>query len=71
MTGVMELQPDDGPRSSLSIRPGFRQCSRISPKFARRFTEEIRKLAGNMPRDCQKKTGRLTVRIPKAAGLAG
>ncbi|RRT34972.1 hypothetical protein B296_00058615 [Ensete ventricosum] len=57
MTGAMELQLDDGPRSSLSIGPGFRQCSGISPKFARRFTEGIEKLAGNMPGDHRKKIG--------------
>ncbi|RRT60275.1 hypothetical protein B296_00012875, partial [Ensete ventricosum] len=47
MTGAMELQLDDGPRSSLSIGPGFERCSGISPKFARRFAEGIEKLAGN------------------------
>ncbi|RRT51124.1 hypothetical protein B296_00003882 [Ensete ventricosum] len=57
MTGAMELQPDDGPRSSLSIGPGFERCSGISPKFARRFTERIGKLAGNTQGDRQKKTG--------------
>ncbi|RWV79235.1 hypothetical protein GW17_00059668, partial [Ensete ventricosum] len=67
MTEAMELQPDDEPRSSLSIRPGFRRCSGISPKFARRFTEGIRKLAGNMLGDHRKKSGRLTERMPKAA----
>ncbi|RWW02366.1 hypothetical protein GW17_00034548 [Ensete ventricosum] len=71
MTGAMELQPDDGPRSSLSIGLGFRRCSGISPKFARRFTEGIRKLTGNMLRDCQKKTIGLVARISEAAGLVG
>ncbi|RWV83089.1 hypothetical protein GW17_00055352 [Ensete ventricosum] len=46
MTGAMTLQPDDGPRSSLSIGPGFGRCSGISSKFTRRFTKGIGKLAG-------------------------
>ncbi|RWW59279.1 hypothetical protein BHE74_00033799 [Ensete ventricosum] len=40
-------------------------------EFARKFTEGIGKLAGNTPRDCQKKTIRLTARIPEAAQLSG
>ncbi|RWW38651.1 hypothetical protein BHE74_00056104 [Ensete ventricosum] len=56
MAGAMKLQPDDGPRSSLSIGSGFGRCSGISPKFARRFTEGIGKLAGNTPGDRRKKT---------------
>ncbi|RRT46707.1 hypothetical protein B296_00031554, partial [Ensete ventricosum] len=43
----------------------------ISPTFARRFVEGIGKLAGNMPGDHQKKTGRLTARMSEAIGLAG
>ncbi|RRT47080.1 hypothetical protein B296_00031561, partial [Ensete ventricosum] len=71
MTGAMELQPDDGSRSSLSIGPGFGRCSGISPKFARRFAKGIGKLAGNMSGDCWKKTKRLAARMPQATGLAG
>ncbi|RWW61204.1 hypothetical protein BHE74_00031751 [Ensete ventricosum] len=67
----MELQPDDGPRSRLSIGPGFGRCSGISLEFARRFAKGIRKLAGNTPGDRQKKTRRLTVRMPEAARLVG
>ncbi|RRT59599.1 hypothetical protein B296_00011354 [Ensete ventricosum] len=67
----MELQPDNEPRLSLSIRSGFRRCSGISPKFARRFTKGIGKLAGNTPEDHWQKTGRLTTRMSKAVGLAG
>ncbi|RRT35288.1 hypothetical protein B296_00055604 [Ensete ventricosum] len=59
----MELQPDDGPRSSLSIKPGFGRCSGISSKFARRFTEEIRKLTGNTSGDYRKKTKRLSKNV--------
>ncbi|RRT45201.1 hypothetical protein B296_00028244, partial [Ensete ventricosum] len=66
-----ELQPDDGPRSSLSIEPGFERCSGISPKFARRFIEGIGKLAGNTSGDRRKKTGRLIARIPEATELVG
>ncbi|RRT64557.1 hypothetical protein B296_00001189 [Ensete ventricosum] len=65
------LQPDNGPRSSLSIRSGFGRCSGISPKFVRRFTKEIGKLAGNTLGDRRKKTERLTARMPEVAGLAG
>ncbi|RRT80388.1 hypothetical protein B296_00013876 [Ensete ventricosum] len=54
MTGVMELQLDDGPRSSLSIGPGFRRCSGISSKFARRFIEGIVKLTRNTLGEDQK-----------------
>ncbi|RWW02635.1 hypothetical protein GW17_00034262 [Ensete ventricosum] len=32
--------------------------------LARRFAEGIRKLTGNTPRDCRKKTEKLTVRMP-------
>ncbi|RWW23918.1 hypothetical protein GW17_00011808 [Ensete ventricosum] len=67
----MELQPDDEPRSSLRIGSGFRRCSGISPKFARRFAEGIGKLAGNTLEDHRQKTGRLTTRMSKAVGLAG
>ncbi|RZR77948.1 hypothetical protein BHM03_00003158 [Ensete ventricosum] len=67
----MELQPYDGPRSSLSIGPGFGRCSGISPEFARRFVEGIRKLVGNMSGDCRKKTIGLVARMSEAAGLAG
>ncbi|RWW41704.1 hypothetical protein BHE74_00052800, partial [Ensete ventricosum] len=71
MTGAMKLQPNDGPKSSLSIGPRLGRCSEISSKFIRRFTEGIRKLAGNTSGDCQKKSGRLAARISEAAGMAG
>ncbi|RWV89173.1 hypothetical protein GW17_00048696 [Ensete ventricosum] len=71
MTGAIELQLDNGPRSSLSNGSGFRRCSGISSKFARRFTEGIGKLAGNTPGDHRKKIGRLATRMSEAAGLAG
>ncbi|RWW01350.1 hypothetical protein BHE74_00043920 [Ensete ventricosum] len=71
MIGAMELQPNDGPKSSLSIGPGFGRCSGISPKFVRTFAEGIGKLAENMSGDYQKKTIGLTTRISKATGLAG
>ncbi|RRT45085.1 hypothetical protein B296_00054572, partial [Ensete ventricosum] len=68
---AMELQPDDGPRSSLSIGPEFRQCSGISPKFARRFDEGIGKLARNTPGDYRKKTIGLAARMSKAVKFTG
>ncbi|RRT53999.1 hypothetical protein B296_00048317, partial [Ensete ventricosum] len=39
--------------------------------FAKKFTERIGKLAGNMPGDHRKNTIGLTARMSKAAGLAG
>ncbi|RRT59598.1 hypothetical protein B296_00011355 [Ensete ventricosum] len=71
MIGAMKLQPDDGPRSNLSIGPGFGRCSGISLKFARRFVEGIGKLVGNISGDYRQKIERLTVRMSKADGLAG
>ncbi|RWV96541.1 hypothetical protein BHE74_00029112 [Ensete ventricosum] len=71
MTGAMELQSNDGPRSSLSIGLGFGRCSGILPKFTRRFAEGIRKLTRNMSGDCQKKTIGLTARMSEATGLTG
>ncbi|RWV91074.1 hypothetical protein GW17_00046670 [Ensete ventricosum] len=41
----MELQPDDGPRSSLSIGPGSDDAMGPRREFARRFAEGIGKLA--------------------------
>ncbi|RWW48355.1 hypothetical protein BHE74_00045575, partial [Ensete ventricosum] len=67
----MKLQPDDGPRSSLSIGSGFGRCSGISPEFAKRFAEGIGKLAENISRDYRKKTIGLTARMPEAVGLVG
>ncbi|RRT31995.1 hypothetical protein B296_00057367 [Ensete ventricosum] len=50
-TGAIELQPDDGPRSSLGIGPGSDDAMGPRREFARRFVEEIEKLAGNTPGD--------------------
>ncbi|RRT33189.1 hypothetical protein B296_00046611, partial [Ensete ventricosum] len=71
MIGAMELQLDDGPRSSLGIGLGSDEAVRPHREFARRFAKVIEKLVGNTPGDCRKNTGRLTVRIPDAAKLAG
>ncbi|RRT34454.1 hypothetical protein B296_00035510 [Ensete ventricosum] len=72
LSGVAEKPAgNDGPRSSLSIGPGFGRCSGISSKFARRFAKGIRKLAGNMLENHRKKTKRLTARMPELARLAG
>ncbi|RRT68453.1 hypothetical protein B296_00016164 [Ensete ventricosum] len=49
----MELQPDNGPRSSLSIGPGFRRYNEFRREFARRFAEGIKKFAGNMSKNHQ------------------
>ncbi|RWV79995.1 hypothetical protein GW17_00058790 [Ensete ventricosum] len=53
MARSMELQPDNGPRSSLSIGLGFEQCGGFRREFARRFAEGIEKLAGNTLGDHQ------------------
>ncbi|RWV89636.1 hypothetical protein GW17_00048213 [Ensete ventricosum] len=71
MTGAMELQPDDGPRSSLGIGLGFDDAMGPRREFARRFVKAIRKLVGNKPGDRRKKTIRLATRISGAVGLAG
>ncbi|RRT31815.1 hypothetical protein B296_00051841 [Ensete ventricosum] len=71
MTRAMKLQQDDGPRSSMSIRPGFGRCGGISRKFVRRFAEGSRKLTGNTSGDYRKKTRKLAARMPEAVGLAG
>ncbi|RWW42502.1 hypothetical protein BHE74_00051949 [Ensete ventricosum] len=67
MTGAMKLQPDDGPKSSLSIGSGFRRCSGISPEFARRFVERIGELVENMLGACWK----INRSSPKVSGLVG
>ncbi|RZR90825.1 hypothetical protein BHM03_00018818 [Ensete ventricosum] len=70
MTGAKELQPYDGPRSSLSIGLGFGRCSGISPEFTRRFAEGIGKLAGSMSEDRREKTRKLIASMPEATRLA-
>ncbi|RRT50159.1 hypothetical protein B296_00032303 [Ensete ventricosum] len=71
MTRAIELQPDDGPRSSLGIGPGSDDAVGFRREFARRFAEGIGKLAGNTPGDHRKKTIGLVARIPEVAGLGG
>ncbi|RZS02750.1 hypothetical protein BHM03_00032825 [Ensete ventricosum] len=66
MTRAIELQPDDRPRSSFGIGPSSDDVVRFCQEFARRFTEGIGKLAGNMSGDRRKKTIGLTVRISEA-----
>ncbi|RWV89342.1 hypothetical protein GW17_00048514 [Ensete ventricosum] len=51
MTGSMELQPDNGPRYSLGIGLSSYNAVGSRRKFTRRFTEGIRKLAGNTKGD--------------------
>ncbi|RWV82218.1 hypothetical protein GW17_00056299 [Ensete ventricosum] len=49
LSGVAEkLAGNNGPRSSLSIGPGFGRCGGFRWEFAKKFTERIEKLAGNM-----------------------
>ncbi|RRT84895.1 hypothetical protein B296_00010749 [Ensete ventricosum] len=56
MTRAIELS-DDGPRLSLSIRPGLDDGVGPRQEFARRFAEGIGKLTGSAPGDHWKKTG--------------
>ncbi|RWW78828.1 hypothetical protein BHE74_00012932, partial [Ensete ventricosum] len=60
-------------RDSLEYYRGSRKAyqDEISPKFAIRFVEGIRKLTGSTLGDRRKKTGRLTARMSEAAELAG
>ncbi|RZR75137.1 hypothetical protein BHM03_00050150 [Ensete ventricosum] len=51
MAGSMELQPDNGSRKSLGIGPSSDDAVGSRRKFARRFAEGIRKLAGNAKGD--------------------
>ncbi|RRT49110.1 hypothetical protein B296_00035505 [Ensete ventricosum] len=61
----------NGLRSSLGIGSGSDDALGPCREFARRFTEGIRKLAGNTSGDRQNKTIRLAARMPEATGLAG
>ncbi|RWV78822.1 hypothetical protein GW17_00060142 [Ensete ventricosum] len=65
----MKLQPDDGPRSNLSIGPGSNDTVGFRREFARRFTEGIGKLAGNKPEDYWEKTRSLATSMLEATGL--
>ncbi|RRT42114.1 hypothetical protein B296_00023087 [Ensete ventricosum] len=69
MTGAMELQPDNGTRSSLGIGPSSDDTVEPHREFARRFTKGIEKLAGNMLGNHRKKTIGLTARMLVTAGL--
>ncbi|RZS07411.1 hypothetical protein BHM03_00038244 [Ensete ventricosum] len=71
MIEAIELQPDDGPRSSLSIGQVFGRCSGILLEFARRFVKGIGKLAVNTSGNHRKKTRRLTIRMLEATRLTG
>ncbi|RWV84448.1 hypothetical protein GW17_00053838 [Ensete ventricosum] len=70
MIGAIELQPNDGPRSSLGIGLGSDNAVGSRREFARRFIEGIGKLVGNMKGDHWKKTGGLATRMSKATRLA-
>ncbi|RRT41312.1 hypothetical protein B296_00052802 [Ensete ventricosum] len=69
MIGAIELQPDDGPRSSLSIRSGSDDAVGSHREFARRFAEGFGKITGNMKGDHREKTRRLTARMSEATEL--
>ncbi|RWW01204.1 hypothetical protein GW17_00035772 [Ensete ventricosum] len=63
----MELQLDDGPRSSLGIGPG----SDDVVGSRRRSLGDSPKGSGSSVGTRRKKTRRLIARMPKAAGLTG
>ncbi|RWW39838.1 hypothetical protein BHE74_00054792 [Ensete ventricosum] len=66
----MELQPDNGPRSSLGIGPSSDDAVGSRQEFARRFVERIKKRVGNMKGDHRKKTIALVARMPEATEMA-
>ncbi|RWV87435.1 hypothetical protein GW17_00050566 [Ensete ventricosum] len=66
----MELQSDDGPRSSLGIGPGSDDAVEPHREFDRRFAKGNEKLARNTPRDHQKNTIGLATRMSEAIGLS-
>ncbi|RWW38372.1 hypothetical protein BHE74_00056397, partial [Ensete ventricosum] len=62
---------DIDPGLSLGIRPKNGRFGGSSSGVRYEFTEGIRKLARNMPRDCQRKTVRLTVGDSGCFRIAG
>ncbi|RRT45336.1 hypothetical protein B296_00045619 [Ensete ventricosum] len=54
---AIEIQSDDGPRSSLGIGPGFRQCSGTSPGV--RLMGTRREIVGRIPKDSRQEYRRL------------
>ncbi|RWW23166.1 hypothetical protein GW17_00012602 [Ensete ventricosum] len=56
-SSMLQLQPDNEPRSSLGIGPGLDDAVGPRREFARRFTKGIGKLAGSTPGDHRKKIG--------------
>ncbi|RWW45183.1 hypothetical protein BHE74_00048993, partial [Ensete ventricosum] len=71
MIGAIELQPDDGPRSSLGIGLGSDDAVGHRWEFTRRFAEGIGKLTGNTRGDHRKKTIGLVTRVSTTAKLVG
>ncbi|RZS16067.1 hypothetical protein BHM03_00048008 [Ensete ventricosum] len=55
----------------MGIGPGSDDVVGYRRKFARRFVGGIRKLTGNTSGDRQKKSRRITVRMPEVTELAG
>ncbi|RRT76547.1 hypothetical protein B296_00019795 [Ensete ventricosum] len=70
MAGSIKLQPDNEPRSSLRIRPGFGRCGGFCWEFARRFAEGMGSSPGTRREITRKKTRRITTSMPKGIGLA-
>ncbi|RWV89285.1 hypothetical protein GW17_00048568 [Ensete ventricosum] len=63
MAGSMKLQPNDGPRYTLDIGLSSDDAVGSRRKFARRFVEGIRKLAGNTKGDHWKENRRTCRKI--------
>ncbi|RRT60379.1 hypothetical protein B296_00016078 [Ensete ventricosum] len=61
----MKLQPDDGLRYSLGIRPSSDNAMGSRWKFTRRFAEGIRKLAGNVKGDRREEDRRTCHKIAR------
>ncbi|RWW13184.1 hypothetical protein BHE74_00034865 [Ensete ventricosum] len=69
LSGVAErLAGNDGPRSSLGIKPSSDDVVGHRREFARRFTEGIGKFTGNTKRDHQK-THRKNVESCRIGGI--
>ncbi|RWV89887.1 hypothetical protein GW17_00047946 [Ensete ventricosum] len=67
----MKLKSANEARLNLGIGSSSNDAVGFCREFARRFIEWIEKFTGNTLEDRRNKTGRLTVRILEATGLAG
>ncbi|RRT34101.1 hypothetical protein B296_00054889 [Ensete ventricosum] len=71
MIGAIELQPDDGPRSSLGIGPGSEDVVGSRRHSLGDSPKGSGSSLGTRTGDHRKKTERLATRLPEATGLVG